>query len=457
MTRPFKIFVFAALVALAVSVFVVSCADIELGPGGDSSDHDNDDGVGPDSDDDADDDDGDAGGAGPLFYEDVSPIFANRCLACHQPGGVAPFSLARYEDAVPYAVLIRDVVGARAMPPWLLDDSGDCGEYADSAWLSEAEIATIVGWIDSGLGEGDPAKAASVPEPPKGLEDPDLIFDPGFDYEPDLENGDEYRCFVFDTNYDTPKFIEGFEFRSTSPKQVHHIVMHLVYSPDAEQRVRNLDAEDPKPGFECYLKLPEEGTAIAALTGPASGVNYYPPDTGVRIPAGRPIVMQIHYHENGPVEPDRSTARLALADEVGLEGSVNTAGIAGVIQDFHLPAGEPSVEHSHERTLETDYDVVLWGLLPHMHELGVSYQLEQIRGGDKACVARTHHWDFNWQHFGWFERPVVLTKGDILRTTCTYDTTSRDEDVYWGMSTEDEMCISYMFVTFADSDAFPSK
>lgn len=39
----------------------------------------------------------------PTFYQDVLPILAHRCQACHRPGEVAPMSLLTYEQVRPWA------------------------------------------------------------------------------------------------------------------------------------------------------------------------------------------------------------------------------------------------------------------------------------------------------------------------------------------------------------------
>src|SRR5438094_7226323 len=57
----------------------------------------------------------------PTFTKDVAPIVREKCEACHRPDGMAPMSLATYEDARPWAKAIAERVGARQMPPWHID------------------------------------------------------------------------------------------------------------------------------------------------------------------------------------------------------------------------------------------------------------------------------------------------------------------------------------------------
>ena len=42
------------------------------------------------------------------------------------------------------------------------------------------------------------------------------------------------------------------------------------------------------------------------------------------------------------------------------------------------------------------------------------------------------------------ENPIVLRPGDELLTTCDYKSTSRTKTTYWGSSSTDEMCYSFL-------------
>src|SRR2546428_13029977 len=55
------------------------------------------------------------------FSKDVAPIFQAKCQECHHKGTAAPMSLVTYEEARPWAKLIKDRVAKRNMPPWHID------------------------------------------------------------------------------------------------------------------------------------------------------------------------------------------------------------------------------------------------------------------------------------------------------------------------------------------------
>src|ERR1700746_3726797 len=82
------------------------------------------------------------------FSKDIAPILQKSCQNCHRPGAIAPMSLLTYQDARPWARSIKAKVTAREMPPWYVDRHIGISKFKDDPSLSDAEIATIVKWVD---------------------------------------------------------------------------------------------------------------------------------------------------------------------------------------------------------------------------------------------------------------------------------------------------------------------
>jgi len=82
------------------------------------------------------------------FHRDVEPIMENRCQGCHHPGDIGPMPLLSYRDVRPWAKAIRIAVLQRKMPPWFADTH--YGKFANDRSLTQGEIDTLVGWVDSG-------------------------------------------------------------------------------------------------------------------------------------------------------------------------------------------------------------------------------------------------------------------------------------------------------------------
>ncbi len=97
----------------------------------------------------------------PLTWNrEISRVFQHRCMNCHCPGGGA-FSLTSFSDVRPWAVAVREAVGARSMPPW--NAVKGFGEFRDENSLTQEEIGLITGWVNGGAPEGDPKDAAALP------------------------------------------------------------------------------------------------------------------------------------------------------------------------------------------------------------------------------------------------------------------------------------------------------
>ena len=107
------------------------------------------------------------GGAGskgkPTFSKDVAPIFAARCINCHEPGSIAPMSLRTYADARPWARSIKQRVQTHQMPPWHINRSVGVQKFKNDMSLTDEQVDTIVAWVDGGALEGNPADFKAKP------------------------------------------------------------------------------------------------------------------------------------------------------------------------------------------------------------------------------------------------------------------------------------------------------
>src|SRR6478672_5120046 len=85
------------------------------------------------------------------YNRDVLPILQNNCQGCHRPGEAAPMSFLTYKETRPWAKSIREAVLIRKMPPWFADPH--VGKFKNDASLTQAQIDTIVKWVDAGAPE----------------------------------------------------------------------------------------------------------------------------------------------------------------------------------------------------------------------------------------------------------------------------------------------------------------
>ena len=52
------------------------------------------------------------------YAETIAPMLEQKCVACHQEGGIGPFAMDSYEKVKGFAPMIREVLRMDRMPPW---------------------------------------------------------------------------------------------------------------------------------------------------------------------------------------------------------------------------------------------------------------------------------------------------------------------------------------------------
>ena len=112
------------------------------------------------------------------YARDVAPLLARRCVPCHRPGGIGPWSMDGHKRVQGFAAMIREAVLQRRMTPWQLDPL--YGDFEGDLGLSAEEVRTLVHWVERGAqrGEGEDAlarKPEPLPEWPLGP--PDLVIE----------------------------------------------------------------------------------------------------------------------------------------------------------------------------------------------------------------------------------------------------------------------------------------
>jgi hypothetical protein len=380
----------------------------------------------------------------PTYYQDVAPILAQNCLSCHSPGGIAPLPLGSYAEAQVAATRIAAETAARRMPPFHVDNSGDCGTFRDARWLDDDAIATLGSWSAAGAPEGTEAPAPSVPLLPT-LANVSVTVDAGSAYTPRTGADDDYRCFLVDLAIDRDHFLTGYEVKPDAVSQVHHVVLYSVDSAAEQAIAEGLDAAEDGPGYTCFGGSGTGAGRSLAVWTPGAGATSYPEGTGLRVVGGRPLIMQIHY--NRGTLPDRSAVDLTLVESVEKE-----AFFTGTF-DISL-ALTPGMEHI-EQTAALPLPALpgpmqIHGAYPHMHRYGRSLRVEYDADGASTCLVNVPDYDFAWQQFFFYEEPVTIEPpgGGYFRIACGYDTRGADAPITWGEGTDDEMCIAALYATF---------
>jgi hypothetical protein len=390
----------------------------------------------------------------PTFSGEVVRIFQERCQTCHRPGEHAPFSLLTHADAVARKDDIRDAVTGRAMPPWKPVDG--FGDFLEPRRLTDAEIATLVSWIDAGAPEGDPAKLPPPRRFPTGwtLGPPDAVLEMPEPYTVAAKAADVYRCFVIPTAFPEDRWVTRVEWAPGDRKLVHHILSY-VDTTDAAER---LDRADPGPGYTCF-----GGPGFA----PAGGLSGWAPGiqprvmadgVGMLLPKGARLVVQMHYNNEAPEgRTDRTRVGLHFA-----RGPIDKRqrSIAVLNRTFTIPPGERRHEVRASLTVPPGRDLHANTIAPHMHLLGRAMTVTATYpDGTVRPLIRIDDWDFNWQGNYTLARPVPLPAGTRIDMLAVFDNSAESprqpsrppRPVSWGEGTTDEMAIVFIGIT-ADAE-----
>jgi hypothetical protein len=411
------------------------------------------------------------------YFEDVAPIFQEKCVGCHQEGGIGPFRLDTYDSAKRNGLQAAAATRAGIMPPYLVTHDGSCGQFQDHETLSAAQKSTIWDWANGGMKEGTPsvlpARAQLSLGEAKEWKTPVIV--------PVAQGGelaqfDEYRCFPLDSNLDRDVFITGYEVLPGTAALVHHVGVFLVDparmtesgKTNAEVMQALDDADPDRPGWSCYGAAGDgvDMESAPVVWAPGQGPVSYPAGVGVPQAAGHKLVVQMHYnlaHHGAHGLSDSTAIRLRQADAVERVALFTTAdGFLASLFDpsapkMSIPAGQRSTKISWKMGAEqmglgdgrVPYlDVI--GIMPHMHERGRSMQLKIGRadGDPSSCIADVPRWDFHWQKLYFYRDNLPrLDANSTLEATCEYDTSKDSAPIVPGWGTRNEMCAAIMMVT----------
>ena len=93
------------------------------------------------------------------YATQVAPILADKCVTCHTQGGLGPFAMNSYDVVKGFAPMIREVLRTKRMPPYHSDSHG--ATWTDDMRLTDAQVKTIVNWVEAGAPRGEGAGPAA--------------------------------------------------------------------------------------------------------------------------------------------------------------------------------------------------------------------------------------------------------------------------------------------------------
>jgi peroxiredoxin len=373
------------------------------------------------------------------YSNQIARIFNQRCVECHRPGEIGPFTLTSYEDVVGWAEMIDEVVSEERMPPWSANPAH--GKFANDPRLTSEEKKLIHDWVAAGAPEGD---RSQLPEPPKFVEGwrigkPDqVIYMSDKAYKVPARGEVKYQYFIVDPGFKEDKWVQKAECRPGNRAVVHHIIVGIVPGTGRGRSAAGLDSD--------------------WLTATAPGARPLLLDDGMAklIPAGSKIVFQMHYTPNGTAQEDRSCVGFVFADPKKVKREVATQKAS--TQRFVIPPGDGN--HKVEADFRFSKDSLMLAMFPHMHLRGKAFRYEAIYpDGKTEMLLDVPRYDFAWQHAYAFEEPKKMPAGTRIHCTAWFDNSEENlanpdpkARVRWGDQTWEEMMIGYFDMAFADQD-----
>ena len=390
----------------------------------------------------------------PTFTRDIAPVIYTNCATCHRPGEVGPFTLLTYADVKGRARQIAEVTESRYMPPWMPEEGH--GDFVGERRLSDAEIATIKRWVETGAPEGDARDLPSMPTFPSGwqLGVPDVVVSMPSPVSVPAEGVDVFRTSIIPLSIDRARYVRAVEFRPGNPRSVHHAMIRLL-RPSAQNRKAGAKVIESEGmlGVEEDIASPD-GHVLGWAPGYAP--NEAPAGMAWQLEPGVAIAIELHLQATGKPEQVQSSVGLFFTNDPPTQ---TPFGLQLGSYTIDIPPG--TRDYTIEDRYELPVDVDLHAIYPHAHYLGKELRaMATLPDGAERSLIWIRNWDFNWQNAYRYRAPVRLPRGTILRMRYTYDNSDANprnpmnppQRVRYGGQSVDEMGNLWMQVVPARQD-----
>ncbi len=372
------------------------------------------------------------------YADDVAPILMDKCVSCHQQGGIGSWAMFDYNMVRGFSLMIREVVRTKRMPPWHADP--DTGHWSNDRSLTTEEVQTLVSWVEAGApntGEADPLAEANLVMPEwevaKVLGEPDYVIELPATEVPATGVVDYIDLYV-DNPIGRDVWVQAAEILPGDRTVLHHTIS--MYGE--------------RTWFD---RLVGDFSPRGALRHYAPGISNrpFPENTGVFLPADASFEFQMHYTTTGLATVDQTKVGIWVYDEPP-EHSMQSFFIQN--RRINIPAHADN--HREEKTVVVPKDALLYSLLPHAHYRGKAAEFRAFYpDGTEELLLSVPNYDFNWQTAYEFSQPKFVPAGTKLVQTNWWDNSARNRanpdptrDVEWGDQSWEEMLFGEVTLRF---------
>jgi mono/diheme cytochrome c family protein len=390
------------------------------------------------------------------FAKDVAPIFQRSCQECHRAGSIGPMSLRTYEEVRPWVRTIKQRVVDGEMPPYRYDKVG-IQQLKHDMRLSDADIQTIVRWVDGGAPLGNPADMPA----PKQFPDSEK-----WAYEDELGKPD---LIVKTKPYSVPAEGQDRWWRPIVPvgTSVDRCIKAVSVKPSLKGRRSahhaNSDLMVPDEKTGQYVLLEKVSEYASGKTG-----EVVPVDGCRTLPANSMVKWDVHYWpfgeaiENDQVElgiwlyPEDHKQKAKFKQDLKLYSLLMKGGELEI-----APNGTAMTQGFHSFKTPVRID----SFQPHGHArlVGMTAEIFHPDTGKLEMLSSVSNWTNQWHtsHVYDDDHAPLIPKGAVLVLTGYYDNTAKnkgnpdpDQWVGGGSRTADEMSHAWISVTHLDDEGY---
>ena len=421
----------------------------------------------------------------PSFGKDIAPIVYAKCVTCHRPGEVAPMSLRTYDEVRPWARAIKSKIISRQMPPWYAE--GDHRTWRNDRRLSQAEIDTIVAWVDAGAPRGNDSDVPPLPQFAQGWNHPsgrppDVIIEAP-EMKVPAEGESPWQFAYVKLPFQGDVWVAAAQVVPGNRPVVHHVmVTSVTLSPDTELDAEGRVLPGRSPRGANVTPVIGGSTPPRADNGGFNGgwepgvdaAVVFPQGVAERI-SGTHFLFNLHYQPSGKATTDKTRVGLWLqkgpvTHEIGgvagggggfggtvflVDGKELTGQFTAMVTQDVLPQGTVTVPNI--PALADQYrltsiqpirqETTLYTFQPHMHLRGKSMKYTAVfPDGREEVLLDVPKYDFNWQIIYELAEPITLPAGSVIRVDAVWDNSPKnrynpkpEQEVRWGEQSWDEM------------------
>lgn len=326
-----------------------------------------------------------------VFNREIAQIFQRKCFQCHTDGNVS-VPLTTYKEARPWAVAIKEEILEKRMPPW--GAASGYGHFANDMSLTGREISLILSWADGGA--------------PSGVlladEDKQPVFVPSLD---SWELG-------------TPDAVipvaEKQNVAAGSPFRIERLEVATGLKQPQWLRALQMNPTDRRVVHYAAIYEARTGRWLGTWT-PSSQVSAMPGGSGVQLPAGAKLSVEIGYRGN--------TEDASGAGELGMyflekPAAQTPAAIEIAATAVNLPPAKKGERMRAETTIKSASAIAsLW---PRLGAGARSLEVTAIRpDGSVEPMLWVNNYRAEWPAPYILKEPVTLPAGTRLLMTAYYD------------------------------------